>query len=112
MIFYFTKMGRLTVAQAELMNKRRDNFFAWLDENPSKAHYSQWGGSQQLFEEYNTANPFLPLKHKKEMIRWLYQYRELNQIKLQYLPVKKTEYLRSQLERLKERTAKIEACLA
>ena len=88
-------MGRLSLTAAQDMHKRKDTFFTWLDEHPAKARYSEWGGSQRLFKEYNTANPSLTLRTEKDASRWLHEYRQLRQIKPQYLQVKTLERLRA-----------------
>ena len=105
-------MGRLTPTDEELMHKRKDNFFSWLDKNPTRAANAQRGTVDEMLNEYNTANTSLPLKHKKKLIRWLFQYRQANEIKPTYHAPQRTEYLRGLAERYRERAAKIEACLA
>ena len=79
-------MWNSSFLQAEETYKRKNAFFTWLDKNPIKAQYTEWGGAQNILDEYNKANPEYCLKNKKELARWLNIYRQDNKIKVQYIP--------------------------
>ena len=89
-------MWNSSFLQAEETYKRKNAFFAWLDKNPTKAQYTEWGGAQNILDENNKANPDYCLRNKKELSRWLNLYRQVNNIKVQYIPTKAIERLRQQ----------------
>ena len=81
-------MGRLTQAAWTEMNKRRSNFFAWLEQNEHKIQYIRRGSSEALRNEYNLLQPNEPIKDKQQIALWVCKYREMKGLKASYPPHK------------------------